>query len=290
MPLNFPEAWQTRVRNQLTSANLAPWLEGIEEIDTNVLETGSGSASEQNIVHIPTSVFMPDVLINNTTYPIALQAYTDSEMIVQLDKYQSKVVTVSDDQIVGASYARIDNATNRLVISITSKKYMKAIHSLAPNANSANTPVVKTTGGAVGTRKRMTFVDIVGLKDAFDKQDCPQEGRRLVLCTDHWNDLLIDESNKYFNKLLVDYKSGQPAPVIAGFEIYQYIAMPYFTTAGAKVPFAAVPAATDNKASVAFYVPNAVKKTGLTKQYFARHTWTLKTKQTGSHTATTSSW
>ena len=269
MPQNFPEVWLGRVRTQLTTQDVAPWLDGIEELDTPVIELGSGSAGESNIIHVPISTFAPDVLINNTTYPIATQAYDDDTIDIKLDKYQTKSTTLSDDQVIGASYPKIDAATKSHIVAINSKKYAKAIHAIAPAANAAGTPVIPTTGEAINGRKRFTFVDLVSMKDAFDKLEVPEVGRRIVLSTDHWNDLLVDESNKAYNKLIVDFKTGQPAPIIAGFEVYSYISTPYFTTAGAKVAFAAVPGGTDNRASVAYYVGNIVKKTGLTKQYFA---------------------
>src|SRR5690554_2195912 len=106
MPENFPEAWQHRVETNLTAETEAPWLAGVAELDTAILEVGSGSASEQNIIHIPVTDFEPDVLINNSSYPLALQSYDDSTVTIQLDKYQTKVVTLSDDQVIGASYAR----------------------------------------------------------------------------------------------------------------------------------------------------------------------------------------
>lgn len=261
--------WLNQVRKRLINTDQAPWLAGIQELDTQIIEVGSGSAGEQNLIHIPTSSFMPDVLINNTTYPIALQSYTDDGVTVALDKYQTKVTTLSDDQIIGASYSRIDNATSQHVLAITSSKYGKAIHSLAPSANSSDTPVITTSGDVIGTRKKLTFDDIAALKLKFDILQVPAIGRRLVLSAEHWNDLLTDQSNKYYNALLVDFRSGAPVPMIAGFEIYQYAANPYFTTAGTKNPYGSVPGATDTRASVAFYVPNVVMKTGLTKQYFA---------------------
>ena len=111
MPANFPEMWLNRVENNIVQNTEAPWLDGIPEIDTPVLEMGSGEAGELNVIHLPTSDFEPDVLLNNTTYPLAVQAYTDSEVVIQLDKYQTKPTPISDDKIIGASYNVIDPAT-----------------------------------------------------------------------------------------------------------------------------------------------------------------------------------
>lgn len=266
MPKNFADAWVNRVEKNLTTATNAPWLDGIPEIDAPVIEVGSGSASESNQIHIPTTDFEVDVLINNTTYPIAIQAYTDDEVVIKLDKYQTKVVTLSDDQVIGASYPRIDSATKGMTESILTKKYGKAIHSIAAASDSVTTFVIETTGELVGGRRRLLYDDLVAGKDRADKLGWPAEGRRNVLSTDHWNDLLLDRKN--FGDQLVNYKTGDLAPVIAGWQIFSYINNPYFKTK-AKQPFGSEPAAGSFQGSVCFYLPNIGKKTGLTKQYFA---------------------
>lgn len=267
MPANFAEVWSRRVIQHLNNLDQAPWLDGIAELDTRVIEAGSGSASETNIIHIPRTNFNPDVLVNNSAYPIALQAYNDDEVTVQLDKYQTKVTTLSDDQIVGASYPRIDFATSGHVRSITSKKYQKAIHAIAPASDAVDTPVIEATGD-VGPHgmKRLIYDDLVTLKDRLDTAEVDASDRRLVLCSRHWNDLLIDRKN--FGDKLVNYNSGQPAPVIAGFTLYEYMANPHFSDAGVKLAFGSVPVATDRQASIVFWKNGIAKKTGMTKQYF----------------------
>lgn len=270
MPANFPEVWEQRVERNLSQATLAPWTEGVTELDTTVLEVGSGSASEKNIIHIPTTDFEPDVLINNTAYPLALQNYTDSEVTISLDKYQTKVVTLTDDQKIGASYNRIDSATQATTDAILKKKYAKALHAVAPAGDTANTPVIETTGADDGTgRKRLVYADLVSLKSKFDGMQVPMEGRRLVLSTDHWNDLLLDRER--FGDNFSNYRTGTVAPMVAGFEIFQSVLAPYFTGT-VKKAFGTAPVTGDYQASVAFYLPNIAKKTGLTKQYYADST------------------
>lgn len=266
MPANFAEVWVQRVIQNLTTQNVAPWLDGIPELDTQVAEMGSGEASELNVIHIPRTNFNPNVLLNNTTYPIALQEYTDDEVVVALDKFQTEVTTLSDDKIIGASYNVIDPATNGHVRAINTKKFKKAIHALAPASHTASTPVLVATGTAFNGVPTLQYDDLVALKDALDQDEVAPDGRRLVLCTRHWNDLLRDRKN--FGDKLVNYNTGMPAPVIAGFELFQYNGNPLFTNAGVKKAFGAVKTATDREASVAFWTGGVAKKTGMTKQYF----------------------
>lgn len=266
---NFPEMWEKRVEYNLTTEDRAPWLEGVEELTNDVTVLGEGTDTEKNIIYIGTTDFEPDVLINNTTYPLEAQEYSDGTVQITLDKYQPKVVTLSDDQVLGASYPKIDAATRTTTTAITKKKFGKAAHAITPAGNTTNTPILKTTGETVGTRKRCVYEDLVALKGAFDKVvglDGTEE-RRLVLCTDHWNDLLLDRKN--FGNLLVDYAAGKPAPVIAGFKIYGYSNNPYVTVSTlAKKAYGTVPAVGDQQASFAFVKENIAKKTGKTKQYF----------------------
>lgn len=255
--------WVARVTMLLTTLNIAPWLDGIPELDTDIIEIGSGTASEQNQIHIPVENFKPEVLINNTSYPIALQSFTDTESVITLDKYQTKVTTLSDDQIMGASYQRIDSAVRGHVTQINAAKFKRAIHAFAPQTNTTTTPVI-----TLSTYSNDIYKAIVAMKDAFDKQEIPAEGRRLVLCTNHYNALLRDRDR--FGNLLQNMNSGNVAPMIAGFEIYQYVGTPTYSSAGVKNAVGAIPQSGDVPASVAFYKENIAKKTGLTKQYFAK--------------------
>ena len=271
MPANFPEVWSARVIQLLTTQNVAPWLDGIPELDTEVIEVGSGSASETNLIHLPIETFQPEVLLNNTTYPIAIQEFTDSEVIIKLDKYQTKATSLSDDQIIGASYARIDSATRGHITQINSTKYRKAIHAQAPAADTAKTPVITVdyTGLTTGAEKANALYEgIVALKGKFDDDEVPEEGRRLVLSSKDVNILLLDRNR--FGNQIANINTGQIAGQIAGFDTYSYVANPRYTVAGAKKAFGAVKDAADKIASVAFHKENVAKKTGLTKQYFKK--------------------
>ena len=255
MPKNFPEIWEGRVRQTLENGAVADFLDGVSELDGDVTQMG-----EENIIHIPTSEFNPEVLINNKTYPIAIEDYTDDEVIVKLDKYQTKATKVTDDQVMGASYNKIDAVTKTHTNSINARKYRKAIHALAPDDNTAKTPVLQIKG------TECAYEDLVALKDKCDELEWPEEGRRLVLCNKHWNALLKDRRN--FGDQLINYRKGEVAPIIAGFEIKKYIASPHYAGTKKKV-FGEAPASGDKPASVCFVVDNIRKKTGLTKQYFS---------------------
>ncbi|MBD1394266.1 phage major capsid protein [Mucilaginibacter glaciei] len=290
MPANFPGLWLKRVEANLTRADRAPWLNGITELDVPVIVSGSGDISELNLIHIPTTDFEPEVFINNTAYPLALVDYTDDEVIVKLDKYQTAQTSISDDAIIGSSYNKIDAATTSHTTAILKKKYSKAIHSIAPAGNTAATPVLVSTGRTgkfkadgteiikktPGGRLMLTYLDLVDFRAACVAAGFDMDGVRLVLCDDHWNDLLVDREN--FGDQLVNYKSGEVAPVILGFKIYNYVNNPNYNGTN-KLAYGAIPTATQYKASIAFQEANIAVKTGLTKQYFS-----IASGDTGSQT------
>jgi hypothetical protein len=264
--MNFPEIWVKRVIQNITNQSVAPWLDGIPELDADFTVLEEGSASELTVINIPRANFNPDVLINNSVYPIPVQAYTDDGVVLSIDKYQTKATSVSDDQVIGSAYDKIDATTRSHVRAILVKKFKKAIHSIAPTSDAIATPVIAATGAVVGGFATLIYEDLVALKNRLDADEVDPTGRRIVLSTRHWNDLLLDRKN--FGDQLVNYRTGMPAPMIAGFELYQYNGNPLYTSAGVKKAFGAVKAAGDREGSVAFWTGGIAKKTGLTKQYF----------------------
>lgn len=260
MPLNFPEMWLKRVIHNLDKTDQATFLNGIAELNVDVTQINEGQMSEQNKIYVAATDFAVDVLINNSNYPIAVQNYSDSTIEITLDKYQTKVTSLSDDEIIGASYPKIDHVTRAHVHSILSNKFKKAIHAIAPAADATATPVHELATD-------LTYAELVAFRKKCDDAGFEEDTIRLVLSPKHWNDLLKDRDN--FGDQLVNYNTGKPAPMIAGFELHRYAGNPWYTDAGAKKAWGADLVGTDKQASVAFVKEAIAKKTGLTKQYFS---------------------
>ncbi|WP_164126106.1 phage major capsid protein [Sphingobacterium luzhongxinii] len=260
MAQNFPEAWQGRVKELLSTTHQADFLDGIPELEANVMVD---PITDQNTIHVPLETFTVDTLFNNSTYPIDVQVHSDGTKTINLDKIQTKRTKISEDAALGASYDKIDSATRGHVKSINRDKFKKAIHALAPSADSAKTPLIALPAAYTAED---VYKAIIALKGKFDDMEVPEEGRRLVLSSDHANALLT--SKEYAAALYADKNSGKIAGTLGGFKVYSYVGNPHFTTAGVKVAFKAVPGATDKKATVAFYDDNVGKKTGILKQYY----------------------
>lgn len=208
----------------------------------------------------------PTVLVNNTSYPIGVESLADANKAIGLDKYQTKATKITDDEARGLSFDKMGSVIDRHREVVDAKKYARAIHALAPAGNAAGTPVLVTTGDAAGTRKRLVVADILALKEKFDALKVPVQGRVLVLCPEHVNDLLLQDTS--FAQRYNNTTTGAIADMY-GFEIYEYVDAPVYTVSTkTKLAFgAAATAATDRNASVAFYAPRMMKATGETKAY-----------------------
>lgn len=255
----FTEVWTGELVKKLNAGMQATFLNGIPDYSTNV---------NNEVIHLVDVGGDPDVLVNNTTYPIPIQDLADGDIAIGLDKFQTKATRVTDDELYAISYDKFGSVVERHRESIVTVKYKKFAHALAPYSHTAKTPVIQTSGekDAVSGRNKLTPKDIIALKRAFDNMEVPEDGRVLVLCPDHVNDLLeLDQSfkDKYYN-----YTSGKLMNMY-GFEVYTFVNAPYFNKNGVKLAYNAVPTATDHKGSFAFYRPRMFRAQGSTKMYYS---------------------
>ena len=105
------------------------------------------------------------------------------------------------------------------------------------------------------------------MKRAMDKLHVPTENRRLVLCPDHVNDLLLTVQN-FREQYNIDRATGKVGKLF-GFDIYEYANTPKYTAAGVKKALDAEAEDGDVQCSFAFYVPRVFKATGSTKMYYS---------------------
>lgn len=260
----YREIWTKEVIKGLNSALEDTFLDGIP--DKSQYVTGD---DEAQVIHSTYFGVQPDVLINNTTYPIDIQALDGEDVAIQLDKYQTKATPITDDELYALAYDKIAAVKGSHVDAIAENRLVKAIHALAPASHASKTPVLLTTGEATpdGTRKRLLWADIIALRQAYADAKIPIKNLRLVLCQDHVNDLLLADTA--FTKAYTNFKGGIITNQL-GFEIREYSDNPYFTVATkAKQAFGAVPTNAERQASVCFNTKLARKATGKTKMYWS---------------------
>ena len=113
----------------------------------------------------------------------------------------------------------------------------------------------------------MTANDVLTLKRKMDALGVPAQGRRLVLCSDHVNDLL--ETSQVFKEQYNINRNDGTVGRLYGFDIYEFANNPLYTTAGVKKALGSTASAGEFQCSFAFYVQRVFKATGSTKMYYS---------------------
>ena len=258
----YSEVWTKEVIKGFNLAVKDTFLDGIPDYSQYVV-----GDKEAQVIH---SVFFgvnPAVLINNSTYPIAIASLDGSDVAISLDKYQTTATPITDDELYALSYDKMAAVKQAHVDAIVGNRLKKAIHALAPASNTAKTPVLLTTGALVNGSRRLLWDDVIALRQAFIDGGIPIEDLRLVLSSSHTNDLLL--ADQAFAKSYVNRQEGVISNQL-GMEIREYAMNPYYTVSTkAKISFGAVPSGLERQASVVFNVKRARKATGKTMMYFS---------------------
>ncbi len=253
------EIWTGELVKALRGKMEGTWLDGVPD---------QSSIVNNDVIHLVDVGVDPDVLVNNTTYPIPLQELPDGDIAISLDKFQTKVTPITDDELYAVSYDKMSRVKEAHANALADSKFAKAAHALCAKQDTATTPVLKTTGDADSDgRLRLSMADLVSMKRALDKLKVPAENRRLVLCPDHVNDLLLSSQN-FREQYNIDRATGKVGQLY-GFTIYEYGGTPVYTAAGVKKDVGATADSGEFNCSFAFYTPRVFKATGSTKMYYS---------------------
>lgn len=254
------EIWTGYLVEQLRRAEEATWLDGIPD---------NSSIVDNDVIHMVDVGGDPDVLIDNTTYPLEIQKLEDGDIAIKLNKFQTKPTPITDDELFAISYDKMQRVRSAHAHALNAAKFTKAAHALCPTSNTEKTPVLVTTGAVDPEtgRKKMVMADIVRLKKSFDKLGVPSVDRCLVLCNDHVNDLL--ETEQVFKEQYNINRTEGTVGRLYGFDIYEYAFNPYYTAAGKKKDIGATVQEGEFQASFAFYRGRVFKATGSTKMYYS---------------------
>jgi hypothetical protein len=260
----YTEVWTKQVVKQFEQGLKDTFLDGV--LDYSQYVTGD---SESQVIHSTYFGVEPDVLINNSTYPIAVQELNGEDIPINLDKFQTKATPVTDDELGALSYDKMGLVKVAHGDAITRNRLKKAIHAFGPATDTTDHPVLLTTGTLVNGYRRLIWADIIALRQAYADAGIEIEGLRLVLCQRHVNDLLLEE-NSEFKKLYTNFTNGVVNSNL-GFEIRQFDNNPWYTVATkAKLSFGAIPStATDSQASICFPLRKTGKASGITKMYYS---------------------
>lgn len=262
----YREIWTGELVESFQPEIQASFLSEIPDESRWVQSSGGG---ENQVIHLVDIGADPEVLINNTTYPIGYETLEDGDIAFQLDKFSTKATKVTDDELYAITYDKIAVVNKKHKNAILAKKFGKAIHALAPAAHATATPVIGTTGATVAGKKLCSVDDVISLAGALNDAGVPDDGNRiLVLNTQHVTGILKEVKNFYQD--FANIGNGQIRSLFYGFKVYVYHNNPFYLAAdNTKVSFGAVfNPSIHNVSSVAFYAPDMFRAEGSTKMYY----------------------
>ena len=223
-----------------------------------------------NAIHLVDLGADPAVLINNTTYPINSARRTDEDVVISLDKFDTENTIITDDELHALPYDKPGSVIEQHRLALEEKTAEKAIHSLCPERETTDTPIIMTTGvnnHYEHPRRRLTIEDIIRAKKALDDLKVPTTGRELVLCNQHVEDLLL--TSQAFKDQFFKIKEGTILDMF-GFIVSQFVANPLFSnTTGQKKAFGTAANPEDDlQTSVFYYNKRAAQARGTAKMYY----------------------
>lgn len=215
---------------------------------------------ENDSLHFPSAGIDPNVLINNTTYPISIVGRADTDNEITLDKFETENTLIRRPDAIEYAYDKLESVISQHRSTLQTATAKKAAHAFAPARDTNDTPVIVTTGTAANGRKRMTFEDLLTLKERFDDALIPLEERYIILHPKHVTDLLLEDVKLF--KQLTDIVDGEPVK-FAGFGCFQFPFMPtYQDNNGTLEKVAFDETDTANFASVAFQAKEVMRADG----------------------------
>lgn len=205
----------------------------------------------------------PNVLINNSTYPVPFAERSDTPLELVLDVYDTEGTVLRNAELVELAYDKRQSVVSGHKNALLTTFAKKAAHAFAPLGDSAFTPVIPTTGAmapATGAVRPITFEDILSLKSRFDDLDAPED-RILVLNPTHYNQLTKQD----LTLMKAIMQGTQP---LFGFRLFTFSQTPKFNAAtGAKIAFGAAPSPDDTIASFAFVGSEVMRAQGTFKMF-----------------------
>jgi hypothetical protein len=225
-------------------------------------------------------------LINNVgfyvdnTQDFTSQKMTGQKAFVPWEKYDTDPTEVDDSEIRYLGYDKRNaiRAKHTEAFKIGIRSHI--LHKLAPSANvDGAMPVVRTTGTTIGTRKRMSFVDLVTYLEKVKALNLPIADQiYMVLCAEHSTDLILDrDSAAYFanKEIFFDMTTGAVKSVM-GFKFFENNFSPAYASDNTKKALGAAMGANDRNASTFIYAPNALYQLDTVKILYSPETQDTK--------------
>lgn len=195
---------------------------------------------DNNTINLADMGADPDVLVNNTTYPIEIQERNDGALALPLDYFDTKNTVVRNATAIQLAYNKLESVVRQHRNALRKKNLAKAAHAYGPSANGTFKPVIEIGASIIDA--------FIKAEQAFNELEVPVEGRIALLSPAHKAKLEIEDKALY--KRI--FESGSNT-LLYTFKVYNCTQTPvYDGTTKAKKAFGAAGAGGDLKSSL-FY-------------------------------------
>lgn len=218
---------------------------------------------EYNTINLAEAGVDPNVLIDNTTYPVAAATRTDSPLSLTLKTLDTESTILRNIEKKELSYNKMESIVRSHRNALRKGCVSLAAHYWAPSSNGTYTPVIAATGALYNGYKRLLFDDLLNIRAKLVALDIDVSRVNILLSPRHEADLL------YADKLL--YKDIITSGKIFSMRYFVNSQTPRFNaTTGAKVAYGAAPAGSDTIATT-LWVTDEVMKADGTIDVFAKY-------------------
>ena len=220
---------------------------------------------EYNKINLAEAGVAPDVLVDNTDYPIETAQRDDIPLELPLHTFDTKNTVVRNVEAMELAYDKMESVVRQHRNVLQAKTAAYAANSWAPQQQKDLTPVMATSGTGKN-RQGLTPLssdDVLAMDAWFRSKDIDPSTMVAVLNPYHLADLMAEDM-KLYKEMLAGNK-------LFGFDLYTFSQLPYYNaTTGQKVAFGTSAADTDTQCSL-FYCANEVMRADGDIEVFARY-------------------
>lgn len=212
---------------------------------------------ENAVLHLAEAGVDPEVLVDNTLFPIPVATREDLPKEITLHTLDTKNTVIRSIEEMETSYNKSESVVRGHKNSLLLMKGKMAAWNWAPQENTNKTPVLKTTGpvNAWGY-KALTFEDILTLVTEMTARNIPQTELVLVLCPKHMHDLQVADIKQYREMVT----SGK---LFGTLSYYVYSDMPhYVASTGKKLSFGSAVTDAHAPASILYHEKSVCRADG----------------------------
>ncbi|MGL5683593.1 MAG: hypothetical protein ACRDDZ_11175 [Marinifilaceae bacterium] len=219
---------------------------------------------EYNKLHLAEAGVDPEVLIDNTVFPVPTAQREDIPKELVLHTFDTKNTVVRNVEEKESAYNKMESVVRSHKAALLKKESAYAAYNWCPGEDGIYTPVLATGGGTnkAGV-KALTFEDLLDIEAKYRALDVDMNSLVAVLNAQHLADLRAQDI-KMYKQILSDNK-------VFSFKLYSYNSLPFFdTTTKKKKAMGSVVGANDTQASL-FYLKDEVCRAVGDTEVFAKY-------------------